>query len=128
MAASFAPNVFWSKRGKIGRTRFERLYLIGTSSSYLYLEALKAAITEAKKGKDVARYEQAVSALKLIAPDDPDASSDTAWIKRTNDIVKVETDRLELELKGYKNNLIKESIRVRFPISWSVQLSMLKYA
>ena len=28
---------------------------------------------------------------------------------------KAETDRLELELKGYKNNLIKESIRVRFP-------------
>lgn len=25
---------------------------------------------------------------------------------------KGETDRLELELKGYKNNLIKESIRV----------------
>lgn len=28
---------------------------------------------------------------------------------------KAETTRLEHELKGYKNNLIKESIRVSFP-------------
>jgi COP9 signalosome complex subunit 1 len=34
------------------------------------------------------------------------------WMEATTKQVKAETDRLEFELKGYKNNLIKESIRV----------------
>ncbi|KAL9130947.1 MAG: hypothetical protein Q9217_000993 [Psora testacea] len=97
-----------------GRTRFERLYLIGTTSTYLYLEALKAAIAEAKRGNDVTRYERAVATLAEAAPNDPDAIPDTAWIERIKKTVKAETDRLELELKGYKNNLIKESIRMGY--------------
>ena len=96
----------------LGRTRLDRLLLIGTTSSYLCLEALKAAITEAKLGIDVGKYEEAVSILREIAPGDPDATVDLKWIDKTNKQVKAETNRLELELKGYKNNLIKESIRV----------------
>ena len=96
----------------LGRTRFDRLFLIGISSAYLHLEALKAAIAEAKRGVDVARYEQAILALVEAEPDDPDATPDTAWIEGTRKAAKIETDKLELELKGYKNNLIKESIRV----------------
>lgn len=95
-----------------GRTRFERLLLIGISSSYLYLEALKAAIAEAKQGIDVQRYENAVSYLREIAPNDADATLDLDWIDRMKKQVKSATDKMELELKGYKNNLIKESIRV----------------
>lgn len=34
-------------------------------------------------------------------------------------MVKAETDRLEHELRGYKNNLIKESIRVR-RLCWGI--------
>ena len=97
----------------VGRTRFDRLYLIGISSLYLCLEALKYAVAEAKLGKDVARYDIAVTALQAIAPEDPDAIPDLGWMDKMNKQVKTETDRLELELKGYKNNLIKESIRVR---------------
>lgn len=95
-----------------GRTRFERLLLIGTSSSYLYLEALKAAVAEAKQGIDVQRYETAVSYIREIAPNDLDAIPDSDWIDRMKKQVKGATDKMELELKGYKNNLIKESIRV----------------
>ena len=95
-----------------GRTRYDRLFLIGISSTYLCHEALKAAVAEAKRGKDVGRYENAVAALHEVAPDSPEAKLDTIWIERTNKIVKAETDKLEQELKGYKNNLIKESIRV----------------
>lgn len=96
----------------LGRTRFDRLHLIGTCSSYLSTEALKAAIAEAKSSKDVLRYERAVAALAEVAPKEGEAIPDTEWVDRTNKIVKAETDRLEHELKGYKNNLIKESIRV----------------
>lgn len=95
-----------------GRTRFERLYLIGVHCPSMSLEALHAAISEAKGGKDILRYEGAVSTLREISPNDPMGSGDSAWVDRTRKQVKTETDRLEAELKGYKNNLIRESIRV----------------
>ncbi|KAK2758677.1 hypothetical protein FQN54_003367 [Arachnomyces sp. PD_36] len=95
-----------------GRTRFDRLFLIGICSIPLSTEALKAAVTEAKAGKDVERYERAVSVLMDTAPQEPEAVLDVEWVERTQKAVKAETDRLEHELKGYKNNLIKESIRM----------------
>ncbi|KAL2051302.1 hypothetical protein ABVK25_008354 [Lepraria finkii] len=97
-----------------GRTRLERLLLIGTTSTYLYLEALKAAVAEAKCGRDIGQYERAVSALREIVPNDPDATMDNAWVNKVKKQVKSETDKMELELKGYKNNLIKESIRMGY--------------
>ena len=87
------------------------------SSTQLYLEALQAATSEAKRGKDVRLYETVVSALRDIVPEDPRSTFDIAWVDRTTKEVKAETDRLELELKGYKNNLIKESIRVGSPFT-----------
>ena len=102
----------WDLMKRAGKTRFDRLYLIGSTSSFLHLEALKGAIAEAKRGKDISRYGIAVATLREIAPTDPDATPDLGWIERMNKQAKAETDRLELELKGYKNNLIKESIRV----------------
>lgn len=69
-------------------------------------------MSEAKQGRDVGRYDAVVAAIREILPGDINAVSDSAWIDRTNKQVKAESDRLETELKGYKNNLIKESIRV----------------
>ena len=96
-----------------GRTRFHRLYHIGKTSSYLAPEALKQAVLEAKRGLDVSLYQKAVAVLAEVAPNEPEARLDSAWVDRTELAVKKETVRLEQELKGYKNNLIKESIRVR---------------
>ncbi|KAF9238437.1 hypothetical protein DTO006G1_9210 [Penicillium roqueforti] len=95
-----------------GRTRYDRLYLIGICSPLLSIDALKGAIDEAKINKDVSRYEKAVRALAEVAPSDPDASLDAAWVQETNRYVQTQTERLEHELRGYKNNLIKESIRM----------------
>lgn len=50
-----------------------------------------------------------------VAPDEPEAVLDNDWVERTQKLVRAETDRLEHELRGYKNNLIKESIRVCCP-------------
>lgn len=97
---------------ELGRTRFQRLFLIGCSSIYLTVDALKAAVGEAKRGKDVYRYQIAVKALRDVAPEEPDAVSDHEWEEKTTAQVQAETNKLETELKGYKNNLIKESIRV----------------
>ena len=102
-----------------GRTRFKRLFLIGTCSTYLATDALRLAVTEAKSDRDVSRYESAVRALAEVAPNDKEGSLDTEWVERMRRVTKAETDRLEQELRGYKNNLIKESIRV-WPIFYIV--------
>lgn len=95
-----------------GRTRLERLILIGVSSTYLGVEALKIATIEAKNGRDIKRYLEAQSHLEVIGPQEREAVRDQAWIESTDRQNQAETARLEGELKGYKNNLIKESIRV----------------
>jgi COP9 signalosome complex subunit 1 len=73
---------------------------------------LKLAVHEAKEGKDVGLYQQICTHFQALAPDDPDAKQDAAWVTQTKREVQAEMERLEGELKGYKNNLIKESIRV----------------
>ena len=73
---------------------------------------MKAAVTEAKKTNDVLRYKEAWELIRVAAPDEPEAQRDDAWIEKTEAANKTETARLESELKGYRNNLIKESIRV----------------
>ncbi|KAH7140634.1 26S proteasome subunit RPN7-domain-containing protein [Dactylonectria macrodidyma] len=95
-----------------GRTRYDRLILIGKCSVSLCVDALKAAVAEAKAGSDVSRYREAWDCIRLAAPNEPEAQRDDAWIENTDRTNKLETARLELELKGYKNNLIKESIRM----------------
>lgn len=95
-----------------GRTRYDRLMLIGHCSVVLCVDALKAAVAEAKRGKDVGRYREAVDFLRQAAPGEPDATLDKQWIEGTERSNREETKRLEQELKGYKNNLVRESIRM----------------
>ena len=57
-------------------------------------------------------------ALAEVAPMETEAQLDTKWIEHMQKVIKAETDRLEHELRGYKNNLIKESIRVGNTISF----------
>lgn len=95
-----------------GRTRLERLYLIGTTSTYLSVDALHAAIAEAKQGKDVNFYTLLTDRLHSVAPEDPLGIPDVQWCERKAKEVKVELESLEQQLKQYKNNLIKESIRM----------------
>ena len=90
--------------------------LIGLSSPHLQVEALKAALKETKAGEDIQEYAAAVSALKEVDPQDEDAVLDVEWVDKTKKKTLLETSKLEGELKGYKNNLIKESIRVGMPL------------
>ncbi|KAF2264344.1 COP9 signalosome-like protein complex subunit 1 [Lojkania enalia] len=95
-----------------GATRIERLHHIGSTSTYLAVDAYRTAIAEAKRGKSVKLYLTLVEEFANIAPNDPLALVDTAWAERKTREVKEEQDKLEHELKSYKNNLIKESIRM----------------
>ncbi|GKT47991.1 COP9 signalosome complex subunit 1 [Colletotrichum spaethianum] len=95
-----------------GRTRFERLFLIGRSCVPLCVDALKAAVAEAKAGADVQRYRDAFECIHIAAPNEPEALFDQEWVENTERANKAKTHQLESELKGYKMNLIKESIRM----------------
>ncbi|KAL8762696.1 MAG: hypothetical protein Q9184_001350 [Pyrenodesmia sp. 2 TL-2023] len=97
-----------------GKTRFDRLLHIGTTSTLLAAEALRYAVAEAKQGRDIRNYDAAVSAIMEIMPGDRHATPDVAWKEKVNKQIKAESDRLETELRGYKNNLIKESIRMGY--------------
>lgn len=52
------------------------------------------------------------AALSRIAPNEPEAIRDDKWIEATNKSNAATAADLEGQLKQYKNNLIKESIRV----------------
>ncbi|CCC12045.1 hypothetical protein SMACR_02267 [Sordaria macrospora] len=95
-----------------GRTRFERLFHIGRSSVPLCVDALKAAVQEAKAGKDILRYQMAVNSLFQAARNEPEALLDKAWLDAKAKENRETTLHLQAELQGYKNNLIKESIRM----------------
>jgi COP9 signalosome complex subunit 1 len=92
---------------------FRRLYLIGYCCPSLREEAAKLAIKEAKRGADVRNYQDAVNLLKSVPGyRDTERLLDSSWAIDQEKRNTKETSRLENELKGYKNNLIKESIRV----------------
>lgn len=96
-----------------GFTKIDRLHHIGSHSTYLAIDAYRLAIAEAKKGKNVGLYTSLVEEFSSISPQDPAALLDTAWAEKKTRETQQEQERLEHELKSYKNNLIKESIRVR---------------
>jgi COP9 signalosome complex subunit 1 len=58
-----------------------------------------------------------VEEFSSIAPQDAAALLDTSWAEKKTREVQQEQERLEHELKSYKNNLIKESIRVGTSLS-----------
>jgi COP9 signalosome complex subunit 1 len=92
--------------------RIARLVAIAKADSILSHEALRLAIVESKKGQDTQMYKKLVTVLRSNDTEDDLSTLDTAWIDKTDREVKSRTDQLEAELKQYKNNLIKESIRV----------------
>ena len=95
-----------------GPIRLWKLYNIASTSPPLATDAFRALITSLKSGLNVDFYLHAVESFAKHSPSDPLAQVDTAWAEDTTRKVKVITDRMEHELKGYKNNLIKESIRM----------------
>lgn len=78
------------------------------------MDALKLAAREVvDHGRDVQLYRNVIEDLRAIDPTDSAAVYDAQWADKTDKANKAELSRLEGELKGYKNNLVKESIRVR---------------
>jgi COP9 signalosome complex subunit 1 len=100
-----------------GRIRLRRLLAIARSDSRWAAEALHVAVEDAKASLNTDEYIELVKALRVAAPDDSLANVDVEWLSDAEKKGRKEMDRLESELKLYKNNLIKESIRVCIPAS-----------
>jgi COP9 signalosome complex subunit 1 len=106
-----------------GHTKINRLEFIADRCPALQIEALKLAITELKNIQtlNIPRYANLVKklndAVKFGAPGSANVSSDLlnidkAWADRQLQKAKQQTEMLEAELKNYKRNSIKESIRM----------------
>lgn len=71
------------------------------------------AVAEAKRNPDVHNYHDALELLQSITgSNDGKESEDNIWVAQQEKKNSAESKRLENELKQYKNNLIRESIRV----------------
>jgi len=96
-----------------GHGQIHRLRFIAQKSPPLQIEALKHAVQLIKAfTQHVSLYRETVEQLSALDPSLPESTLDQDWIDQTLRSTRSNTERLEAELKNYKNNLIKESIRV----------------
>ncbi|GAA6022905.1 hypothetical protein JCM10207_006858 [Rhodosporidiobolus poonsookiae] len=119
----------------IGRTKVTRLLFVASTSPSvaghaltLALDAIKHLTLDVNLYNDTFhRYRQHISALEANEEADPTARQwlaqlkagevtehklDREWIEQARKEAQSGLDRLEVELKGYMTNLIKESIRM----------------
>ncbi|KAK7207824.1 26S proteasome subunit RPN7-domain-containing protein [Myxozyma melibiosi] len=97
-----------------GRHAIDRLLFIADRCPPLTASALGLAIARLKQTQDVTRYQTAVDRLHSIDPSNPLATLDMDWVDNTSRENRDQNEKLEQELKRYKNNLLKESIRMGY--------------
>ncbi|KAK3723622.1 hypothetical protein LTR37_001503 [Vermiconidia calcicola] len=88
-----------------------RLAHVSTHCPSLARQSLSIAAAAAKKGKDVQLYSRLHDIASRLGFGDL-AAIDLDWATKQEEANKRELARLEGELRGYKNNLIRESIRM----------------
>lgn len=101
-----------------GYTKVQRLLHIAKSSPSVRAPAasLAAAIVKAETS-DTTTYQQALNIRNtdtdsVPLPPPQREAIDTAWVQTTDKAARAKAEKLELELRNYQNNLIKESIRM----------------
>jgi COP9 signalosome complex subunit 1 len=98
----------YSGHGQIHRLRF-----VALKSQPLQIEALKHAIRLIKENTlYVSLYRETVEQLHALDSTLSEAAVDQIWVDQAIKMSRTTAEKLEAELKNYKNNLIKESIRV----------------
>lgn len=98
----------------------QRLLYIGHSCPELSVEAFRLAALAAKECTvDVNLYRDAFQAYAAAVSAHPEQETepltlDQDWVTQARLAAQKENDKLDVELKSYQSNLIKESIRVSF--------------
>jgi COP9 signalosome complex subunit 1 len=103
-----------------GRTRIDRLLFLSSQCPQLRIVCSTAAIQLIKSSTtDVTLYNRALTLRNTTAeegepllPKDQRLAADTEWYDRSQKSNQNELEKLDLELRHYQNNLIKESVRV----------------
>ncbi|SJX64615.1 related to COP9 signalosome complex subunit 1 [Sporisorium reilianum f. sp. reilianum] len=102
-----------------GNARAHRLMYIATHCPPLRNTCSKAAIDFLKENtRDVAAYQNMVTVHNTepetgnLVPASHRIAADSEWIQSTQQRNNAEREKLELEMRNYQNNLIKESIRM----------------
>jgi len=103
-----------------GRTAIERLAQIITLCPSIATQALQAALKDVFTMRDVNLYRSVLSAYDQTAnasngeipPASEVAPVNQKWIDETNQKNQADRTKLEVELKTYTSNMIKESIRM----------------
>lgn len=104
-----------------GRTAIDRLIHIIATCPSIAAEAFNLALQHIHQSRDPSLYQTVLSAYEQAALSNPDlhllpadsiATLDTQWADEVMLKNQAERTKLEVELKTYTNNMIKESIRV----------------
>ncbi|KAG2040446.1 26S proteasome subunit RPN7-domain-containing protein [Suillus americanus] len=105
--------------GYSGRTAFDRLVHIISTCPTLAPQALKLAFAQIEVLRDPTLYQTAMNAYDAVAdlpevqlPPSEFCSVNTVWCEEVTKKNQAERTKLEVELKTYSNNMIKESIRM----------------
>ncbi|CAG8824622.1 25821_t:CDS:2, partial [Gigaspora rosea] len=96
-------------------TKVDRLLFIAKRCPPLQIDAYKLALQELRDSSlDHNKYLNTANKLNevLTSQGYPSYPVDNAWVETTQKRAKAALERLEVELKNFKNNLIKESIRM----------------
>ena len=95
-----------------GRTAGKRLLFILQHCPALLDATFAIAQRQLLSGRDTALYEKAVNLYSSKSKAKVPLPTDKTWIEQTNRKNENERNKLEVELKTYSSNMIKESIRV----------------
>ena len=108
----------------------ERLIHIIPTCPSIAQQALQLAVKQSQNLRDPSLYAQAVSAYEALPADtnlppvEEVVELDSKWVEEIMKKNMAEKTKLEVELKTYANNMIKESQRVRnFRSSTNILLS-----
>jgi COP9 signalosome complex subunit 1 len=88
------------------------LFIAGACPS-LASQALSKAVDYALQGQDVQIYQVVLNHYNVTVGPQNARPVDQEWLDKTSARAQADKDKLEVELKMYTGNMIKESVRVR---------------
>jgi COP9 signalosome complex subunit 1 len=100
------------------RSAIKRLQFIAGSCPSLAPQALGRALHYTLEGKDTTLYHNVLAQYNSVADPQEIKELDAEWVEKTSTKAQAEKDKLEVELKMYTGNMIKESIRVSLVVQW----------
>ncbi|KDN34252.1 hypothetical protein RSAG8_12661, partial [Rhizoctonia solani AG-8 WAC10335] len=98
-----------------GQAAIKRLRFVAANSTTLQADALRLAIEQVKAANiDVNLYHQLVTEYNALPSVHKQITLDQDWMTKVKAAKDAEGDRLQVELKTYTTNLIKESTRMAY--------------